>query len=69
MVIINRKLDALKKEAYEGRERAQYDLAQYHLSLKEYAEATYWLQKAANVGFGPAINQLKDVINNGMRRK
>lgn len=69
MVIIDSKLDALKKSAKEGRERAQYDLAQHHLKFKEYAAAVYWLQKAANQGFTLACKELPDVINNGMRRK
>lgn len=69
MVIINPKLDALKKSAQEGRERAQYDLARHYMEQRDYAAAVYWLQKAANKGFKLAIDQLQDVINNGMRRK
>lgn len=69
MVIINPKLDALKKAAQEGREIAQYELAKHHIEQRDYAAAVYWLQKAANQGFTLAANQLEDVINNGMRRK
>lgn len=69
MVILNQKLYLMKKQAKEGLERAQYELAQHHLRLKQYAEATYWLQKAANQGYAIAIDQLKDIINSGMRRK
>ena len=69
MVIINPKLDALKKAAQEGRERAQYDLARHYIEQRDYAAAVYWLQKAANQGFILAANQLEDVIKDGLRRK
>jgi TPR repeat protein len=65
----NKDLRFLQKQAQEGRERAQYDLARHYIEQRDYAAAAYWLQKAANQGFTLAANQLKDVINNGMRRK
>lgn len=65
----NNDLRALQKQAQEGRERAQYDLARHYIEQKEYAAAAYWIQKAANQGFILAANKLEDVINNGMRRK
>ena len=69
MVIINPKLDDLKKAAQEGRERAQYDLARHYIEQREYAAAVYWLQKAAKQGFTLASHKLEDVVQNGMRRK
>lgn len=69
MVILNQKLYLMKKQADEGLERAQYALAQHHLRLKQYPEAVYYLQKAAKQGYALAIDQLKEVINNGMRRR
>lgn len=65
----NNDLHTLQKQAQEGRERAQYELAKHHIEQRDYAAAVYWLQKAANQGFILAANQLQDVINNGMRRK